>query len=285
MKLAIVTDSTSDLPVEIAALHHIEVVPQHILWRTQSYLDGIELKVADFYERLAHESEMPKTSQPAPGDFAAAYQHAREVDNADAVLCVTLSSTLSGTYNSAEAARALVDFPVQVVDSRSVTMGLGFAVLAAAHARDQGATLAEAAEAAAETGKKAQVFFTVNTLEFLHRGGRIGNTQRLIGTALSIKPIFQVYDGQVRAAERVRTRKRALARMLELARCAQSGMVQVAILHGAAEAESDAFADEVQHTVIPACLFRSTICSTLGVHTGPGVVGIAITTASTDYPC
>ncbi len=225
MKIAIVTDSTSDLPVDTAAQHHIEIVPQHILWRTQSYLDGVQLKIADFYERLAHKSEMPKTSQPPPADFAVAYRHAREVNNADAVVCVTVSSTLSGTYNSAEAARALVDFPVQVVDSRSVTMGLGFAVLAAARARDQGATLAETAEAAAETGKKAHVFFTVNTLEFLQRGGRIGKAQRVIGTALSIKPIFRVYDGQVHSAETVRTRRRALARMLELAQCAQTGMI------------------------------------------------------------
>ncbi len=279
MSVAIVTDSTCDLPAALAQARAIEVVPQHILWGTESYTDGIQLTVEQFYSRLEKEAELPKTSQPSPNEFADAYRRARDAAKAHSVVCITLSKLLSGTYNSAEAARALVDFPVRVVDSQSVTMGLGFAVLAAADARDRGASPEEMAQAAALTGQKSHTLFTVNTLEFLHRGGRIGGAQRLIGTALSIKPILEIRDGQVHAAENVRTRKRALARLIEIVCRQQSGPLQIAVLHGAAPEDAERVAADVQHSLAPKLLIRTTVCSAVGAHAGPGVVGLAFVDA------
>lgn len=275
MSTAIVTDSTCDLPAELIAQHHIEVVCQHILWGGQSYKDGIDIGGASFYERLAREPELPKTSQPSPNEFADAYRRARENNNADSVVCITISKHLSGTYNSAEAGRALVDFPVVVIDSRNVTMALGLIVLAAAEASQRGASADEIVQVANQAADKAHVFFAVNVLEFLHRGGRIGNAQRLIGTALSIKPILTVRDGKVHSAETVRTRKRALARMVDLARCVESGTVQASVIVGGAD-DADALANDVQLALSPVRLLRATLCTTLGVHTGPGVVGVAV---------
>lgn len=275
VRIAIVTDSTCDLPSELAAARGIEIVPQVILWGTESYKDGVELPSAEFYARLGRESELPKTSQPSPAEFAEAYEQARANIGADAVVCITLSSKLSGTYNAAEAARAMVDFPVQVVDSHNVTMGLGFAALAAADARDQGRDVGAVCSMARQVGKNAVTLFTLDTLEFLHRGGRIGGAQRLIGTALSIKPILQVADGEVTSTASVRTRKRALARLLEIgqSRARTNGPLHMAVIQGVAEDDADCLAEDAQRLFAPLSLIRSTLCSTLGVHTGPGVVG------------
>ncbi len=276
MTIAIVTDSTADLPADLIAKHQIGVVPLHILWGTESYRDGVDMDANTFYKRLEHNPELPRTSQPPPGDFADFYQKTRAAMGADSVVCITIAASLSGTYNSADAARALVDFPVIAVDSQTVSMGLGFAVLAAVAARDRGESIEAVAAAARRVGERAQVFFTVNTLEFLHRGGRIGGAQRLIGTALSIKPILSVQKGQVLSAETVRTRKRALARMAELARCVEAESVQIAVIEGLSQVEADLFAEDVTAILKPTFTVRSSLSPTLGVHTGPGVVGIAI---------
>lgn len=279
MSIAIVTDSTCDIPAELASAHAIEIVPQHILWGTQSYRDGTELTTQQFYARLEHASELPKTSQPAPGDFADAYQRACTRINADAVLCITVASTLSGTFNSAESARSMVDFPVRVVDSHTVSMGLGFAALAAAQAQEAGATLDGTAQVAIRAAQASQILFTLNTLEFLHRGGRIGGARRLIGTALSIKPILEIKEGQVQSVESVRSRKRALARLIELAQRRISKPVQIAILQSATDDEADCFADDVEKILNPTRLIRSTFCAAIGVHTGPGVIGFVFNEA------
>ncbi len=276
MSIAIVTDSTCDLPANLVNTHQIEVVPQHILWGTQSYRDGVDMTVQEFYSRLEHSADLPKTSQPAPGEFVEAYQRARERSNADSVLCITVAAHLSGTYNSAEAARQMVDFPVRVIDSNTVSMGLGYAVLAAAKAQAGGATRDEAVQAAKQAAESSQILFTVNTLEFLHRGGRIGGAQRLIGTVLSIKPILEIRDGQVQSVESVRSRKRALARLIEIAQRRITKPVQITVVQTAFDEETDCFAEDVQKILNPTRLLRATFCAAIGVHTGPGVVGFVI---------
>ncbi|MHB8629524.1 MAG: DegV family protein [Aggregatilineales bacterium] len=276
--IAIVADSTCDLPAEVVKARQIGIVPLHILFGTRSYRDGIDIDNTTFYNRLQREAALPTTSQPTPAEFAEVYRQVREQQNADGLVCVTVSAKLSGTYNSADAARTQVDFPVRVIDSRTVSMGLGFAVLAAADARDQGASLDEISEAARAVGERVELFFTVNTLEFLYRGGRISNAQRMIGSALNIKPILAVRDGQALAIENVRTRKRALARLAELAGCvdAEPGKLHLAVMDGEAPAEADALAAELQTTLKPVSLTRASLSATLGVHTGPGIVGVGV---------
>ncbi len=276
--IAIVADSTCDLPAEVVKSRQIGIVPLHILFGTRSYRDGIDIDNTTFYNRLQHEAALPTTSQPTPAEFAEVYRQVREQQNADGLVCVTVSAKLSGTFNSADAARTQVDFPVRAVDSRTVSMGLGFAVLAAADARDRGASLDEITEAARAAGERVELFFTVNTLEFLYRGGRISNAQRMIGSALNIKPILAVRDGQALAIENVRTRKRALARLAELAGCvdAEPGKLHLAVMDGEASAEADALAAELQTTLKPMSLTRASLSATLGVHTGPGIVGVGV---------
>lgn len=276
--IAIVADSTCDLPAEVVQSRQISIVPLHILFGTQSFRDGIDIDNTTFYERLQRESALPTTSQPTPTEFAEVYTKVREEQHADSLVCITLSANLSGTYNSADAAKAQVDFPVRVVDSRSVSMGMGFVVLAAADARDRGAGLDDIAQAARTAGQKVEIFFTVSTLEYLYRGGRISNAQRMIGSALNIKPILAIRDGQALAIENVRTRKRALARLAELVECveAEPGKVHLAVMDAEARAEADELADELKTALKPISLTRASLAATLGVHGGPGTIGVGV---------
>lgn len=276
--IVIVADSTCDLPAEVVRSRQISIVPLHILFGTQSFRDGIDIDNTTFYERLQRESALPTTSQPTPTEFAEVYTKVREEQHADSLVCITLSANLSGTYNSADAAKAQVDFPVRVVDSRSVSMGMGFVVLAAADARDRGAGLDDIAQAARTAGQKVEIFFTVSTLEYLYRGGRISNAQRMIGSALNIKPILAIRDGQALAIENVRTRKRALARLAELVECveAEPGKVHLAVMDAEARAEADELADELKTALKPISLTRASLAATLGVHGGPGTIGVGV---------
>jgi len=243
-------------------------------------MDGVDMTPEALYRRLAHDPVLPKTSQPSPGEFADHYRQAREKHQADSVLCVTLGKLLSGTYASAEAARNLVDFPVTVVDSTTVTSCLGFSVLAAADARDRGASLDEAATIAAAAGKRSKLMFTLDTLEFLHRGGRIGGARRFIGTALSIKPILQIKDGEVATLETIRSRVKALQRIVEIATAPNwPRPLQVSVLHTHAR-EVEQIAQEVKQRMQPDLFITTLACAAVGVHAGPGTIGIAIMPAA-----
>jgi DegV family protein with EDD domain len=276
MKIAFVTDSTCDLPPELTAERGIEVTPLHVLWGTESYSDGVDIDNETFYKRLAHDSVLPKTSQPAPGEYAEKYRQAIEKQRADVVVCLPISSRLSGSFAAAQAASALVDFPVRVVDSRTGSMALGLVLLAAADARDGGASLDEVVQAAERASARSQMLFLPNTLEFLHRGGRIGNAQRFIGTALSIKPILYVKDGFIEALENVRTRKRAMARLVEItAEYKEKRPLWIGIAHTGAP-ELDEFRAELQAATRPDLLLQTMTTTSIGVHIGPGAIGIGL---------
>src|SRR5450432_1979396 len=276
MKIAIVTDSTCDLSPDVVQERRITVTPEHILWGDENLTDGVDISTEGVYERLGKDPILPKTSQPSSGEFAEKFREAREKQAADAVLCITLSNDLSGTFTSARAACNLVDFPVHVVDSRTVTIALGFAVLAAADALDRGASVEEAATVASEAGKRSKVLFTLNTLEFLHRGGRIGGASRFIGTALNIKPILQIKDGIVGTLESVRTRKKAVARMVQIVtEQTWERPLCVGVLH-AQSPELEEVAYELKAALKPECFMISVIAAAIGVHTGPGTLGVGI---------
>jgi DegV family protein with EDD domain len=279
--VALIADSTCDLSPELVQKHQIGIVPLYIVWDTDSYKDGIELDAPTFYKRLVssdeqHQQHLIKTSQPSPEDFVEAYQRARDEQQADEVVCITLSQKLSGTFNSAEKAAKMVNFPVRVVDSTSVSHGL--TVLSAVEARTRGASAEEIANVAAAVGKKSQIFVVLNTLDYVYRGGRISGTQRMLGTMLSIKPILSIFNGEVTIADRVRTHKRAMTRLLELARCvdATPGALRVAVMDGGVAAEADEFAAEVKAALQPAEMIRGVLSPVLGVHGGPGLIGIIV---------
>lgn len=273
-KVAIVVDSTAYLPQEVVDQYNLHVVPLLVNWEGQSLRDNVDIKPTDFYTRLKTAKEMPTTSQPSPGDFKVAFEKAAET--AEAIVCLTISQPLSGTYASAIAARPMVEgVPIEVVDSRSTTMGLGFMALAAAHAVENGADYKQAADAARALIPKMRVVFVVDTLEFLHRGGRIGGASRYIGTMLSIKPILHLEDGKIEPLDRVRTKNKAVAHMLQIMSNETAGKkTHAAVIHAAAPAEADQIYARVQGQIAPESLYLTEISPVIGTHTGPGAVAV-----------
>ena len=277
-QFALVTDSTSDIPDDLVRQHQIYIAPLHILWGRDDFIDGVDITPAEFYERLARESQLPTSSQPSPQEFAAIYERAVKETGAAGILTLTISSDLSGTYSSAVAAASMVDFPVEVVDLRTASIATGLSVLKLAQARDAGMSLPEALSLAQSYTSRTKLIFSVDTLEYLHKGGRIGGARRLLGTALNIKPVLQVIDGRVEPRESVRTRKRALSRIVEIfeAELDRDKPLNLAILHANAPQDAEALQAAILARCTPEMQVTAQISAVISVHTGPGAVGFAI---------
>lgn len=272
-RIAIVTDSTCDIPPAMIEEYGIVVVPLYVLWGGQQLREGLDIDRATVYRRLRQDPEHPTTSQPTPADFVETIRRAE----AEEVLVITISSELSGTYNSAIQARENLLARVEVEDSRVTAMALGWQVLAAARARAQGADL-DGMIAAARHARAVNVTrFTVDTLEYLHRGGRIGGAQRFFGSALQLKPMLALDQdtGRVESVERIRTRRRALQRLVQVAvtEIGPGGKLHVAAVHAAAPEEGEALRQELEARLQPAELFTTEMTPVLGIHAGPGLVG------------
>lgn len=277
-KIAIVTDSTSDIPSALAAERQIFVAPLHILWGGQDLLDGVDISREEFYRRLTTDPHHPTTSQPAPEEFADLFQRARDATDASAVLAVTISAAISGTYNSAEQAARLVDFPVHLVDSRTTSGALGLLALAIADLRDSGAPVEQIVQQAREYVSRTRAILTIDTLEFLHRSGRVSAARRWIGALLQMKPILYVNNGRLEALEAVRTRNAALTRMLELFNSwvDPHRPLHVAILYGDTPQDADAYEAALKERWNPAFIMKVIASSAVGVHTGPGAMGLTL---------
>lgn len=278
-KVAIVTDSTAYIPAELLKSHDVKIVPLQLIWGEQTFRDNVDITPAEFYERLPRVKAHPTTSQPSPAAFKEIYE--KLLGEGFDVLSVHISSRLSGTIDSAtQAKQMLPDSAIEVVDSFSTSMSLGFPVLAAARAAAQGASLAECKTIAEQGCANTGVLFAVNTLEFLHKGGRIGGAQAFLGTALNLKPILEVRDGRIEAVERVRTMNKAVDRLLELAmeRIGSRRPVSLAVVHAAAPEAAESLlirmrslfgVSDVSEAVL------SPVSPVLGVHVGPATLGIA----------
>jgi DegV family protein with EDD domain len=274
MPVRIVTDSASDLTIEQAKEHEIEVVPLTIRFGDDEFVDRIELTVEDFYARMASSSHMPETAAPAPGAFEAAFRRCA-AEGADEVVCINISSGLSATMQSAQAAATSLagELPVHVVDSKSVTLGLGSIVLAAADAAASGRSAASIAADAAAMAERQRVFGTLDTLENLKKGGRVGNAQALLGTLLSIKPCIEIgNEGIVEEAGRARTRKKALqwlaAKVLD-----ERSVEDLWVLHGQAP-DVDEFLSLLAPRYGPGDLSVGVIGPVIATHGGPRVLGV-----------
>ena len=251
------------------------MIPQYLVWGTEELRDGVDIDNDGFFARLPNDPIHPKTSQPTPTDFADAIR----ASGAKEAVLILLSSQLSGTSDSARSAQNLVDIPLHVVDSLSVSIGLGWQALAAAKVRDQGGSVGEIIAAADDVRRRiGRFFFTVDTLEFLHRGGRIGGAAKLVGTALQLKPML-VLDhatGRVEPGERIRTRARALQRIVD-ATFEQVDLdrpLHVAVMHGAAPDDAQRLIEEVKARCDPVELLAGKVSPIIGVHAGPGVIGV-----------
>lgn len=276
--IALVTDSTCNLPADLAAERHIYVAPLYILWNNDSYRDGLDITTEAFYTRLATSDTLPTTSQVSVKDFVEMFQRAREAEQADEVICAVVSSGISGTYASALQAATQVDFPVRLIDTLQVSWALGFPVLAGANARDAGEDADTIEQAIRSAMVRQRLIFTIDSLEYLHKGGRIGNARRLLGSALHIKPILELDDGIVSAGENVRTRKRAVEQMLSVAvqRAQGCPIRRVAVIHADVEDEAQRLLEQAQMRLQPEQIHLSYITPVLGVHVGPGALGLVV---------
>jgi DegV family protein with EDD domain len=275
-KVAIATDSVSNLTPKLVKQYDINIIPQVLNWEGTTYHDGIDITQSEFYRRLATANELPTTSQPSVGEFKEFFE--KIAKGCESILCITVSDHLSGTLDSARGAQQLVkDVPIEVIDSRSASMGQGFIALAAARAVKEGASLAEAADIARQMVPITKAVFVVDTLEFLHRGGRIGGAKRLFGTLLSFKPILHLDDGRIEPLENVRTKRKALARALSIieADTTGKGPLHVAVMHAGNPGEAEQFGREVVDRLKPVEVVETELTPAIGTHTGPGLVGLA----------
>jgi len=274
-KVAIVTDSTAYIPEPLLQQHKIEVIPQVLIWGNETLMDGVDITPVEFYRRLQKASVMPSSSQATPGAFKEIFSSL--LGEGYDILAILISSKLSGTVDSATQAKAMFpDAPIEIVDSYSTSMAMGYQVLLAARASEGGASLEECKEIAVKTCDMTGIVLTVDTLEFLHRGGRIGGGKRFLGTALNIKPILEVEDGKIEAVEQVRTRGKALNRLVELAEKRINGRapVHIACLHANALDEAQALLDQVTQRVKVVEKTVTDVSPVIGAHVGPGTLGI-----------
>lgn len=275
--VAVVTDSTAYLPDGLAERRGIRVVPIHVTVDGIPSLDGVDLGAMDLVAALGRRAAV-RTAGPTPGELATAYRELLAT-GVDAVISVHLSRALSSTWEAARLAAEQVDADrIRVVDSRSAGMGLGFAALAAAAAAAEGATPTAVYEAAEGVADRTRTFFSVDTLEHLRRGGRIGSATALLGSALAVKPLLHVAEGRIVPLEKVRTATRARARLVELvAAAAGSDPVDIAVHHLGAAAGAAELVERL-HERLPAlgeCLV-SEVGAAIGAHCGPGTLGAVV---------
>lgn len=276
-RVAVVTDSTADLPVDLVAEHGILVVPLRVAIDSRPATDGVDITAEDVVRALRAKRTVA-TSRPSPGDFAAAYRAALDA-GAERVVSVHLSAELSGTWDSARLAAQEFDYGVvRVVDSRTTSLALGFAAIAAAEAAAAGASAGTVQDVAVAAADRTSCLFYVDTLDYLRRGGRITAAAAVVGTALSVKPLLHVRDGRVVPLEKVRTASRALTRLVALAQqAAGDAEVDVGVQHLAAAARAEEVAERL-HTELRSIrrMITTEVGATVGAHTGPGVVGVAL---------
>jgi DegV family protein with EDD domain len=277
-KIAFVTDSTSSLPKDCLQQYPITVTPQVLIWGEETFRDGVDIMPNEFYQRLKSAKAMPSTSQVSPAAMQQTFQPL--VDQGFEVLGIFVSSKLSGTIQSALQARDMMGSAgekVTVVDSQSTAMAMGFQVLAAARTQEKGATLKECLEVAESGHKHTGVYFAVDTLEFLHRGGRIGGAQRFIGSMLNMKPILAIKEGRVEGIERIRTKSKAHDRVLELIAEQVKGKsnIRIATLHANAAEDAQALLERAKIELKPVETIFTEVSPVVGTHAGPGTVGLA----------
>lgn len=277
-KIAFVTDSTAYIPQDLTEKYGITVLPQILIWNEDTYEDGVDITPTEFYKRLAKSDTMPSSSQVPIPKMKEAFEHLLG-NGYDEVVGIFISSKLSGTLQSAYQAREMMGSAadkIHIVDSYNTAMGLGFQVLAAARAAEEGASAEECIRTAQKTLQNSGVYFAVDTLEFLHRGGRIGGAQRLFGTMLNLKPVLAILDGRVEPVEKVRTKRKAVSRVLDIVTEKAQGKpnLRLSIIHANAEDEAKKVMAQAVEKLSPVETLLSEVSPVVGTHTGPGVIGV-----------
>lgn len=277
-KVAIVTDSTANIPRKWKDEFKIVVAPMTVIWGGEELKDGVDITPEEFFVRLTSEKLMPSTSQPTPGAVKVIYEEL-DAQGYD-ILSIHISSTLSGTVNSAlQAKEMLPDLNIEVIDTQSAAAGECWPVLMAARAAKAGKSLAACKEAAEKANEATYLALAIDTLEFLHRGGRIGGAQRFLGAALNLKPILEVTEeGSLDGIDRVRTSKKAHIRLVELIieKVGDRRPVYIGVVHGNAEENALKILTMIKEVIDVKESIITWVSPGVGVHTGPGVVGVAV---------
>jgi DegV family protein with EDD domain len=281
MKLHIVTDSTADIPKELASALGIHVVPLKVYIEDKTYLDGVTLTTQEFYEKLATVDKLPRTSQPSPVDFADMYESlAAEGEEAE-IISLHLSSSLSGTYQTANLAKDMVEdkIKVHVVDSRTASYALGAIVVAVAKAAREGKNVQQCLDLAHRLIANHKVFFVMDTLMYLQKGGRIGKASAVLGSLLNVKPILTFDEtGEVAAVEKVRGKKKAVNRVLDLAKEFAGGEpVVAAVVHTTSEEEAQALKLRVAEELnVTEDIVITELGPVVGTYGGPGLLAVTL---------
>jgi DegV family protein with EDD domain len=272
-----VTDSTAYLSKEFSATHDIRIVPLYVHFGDTAFREGVDLNNSEFFDRLKAAPELPTTSQPSAGEFHEVFKEL--ADQQHEIVTLTISSKLSGTWNSAMAAKEMLpDAGISVVDSLSTSVGLQLMLEQAITAASEGATRSEIEDLIEQAKTNMEVLFVVDTLEYLAKGGRIGNAKAFLGTILKVKPILILQDGAIEPCEQVRSKRKALLRMLELVEehlGSRGPQAKVAITHALVPGEAKALAQELAERLSCAEPSVADIGPVVGTHTGPGVIGVA----------
>ncbi|MCM3784208.1 DegV family protein [Neobacillus mesonae] len=282
-KVVIVTDSTADIPDNLVEQYGIKVVPLRVVFSEQeTYLDGIELSPAKFYEKLGEAKNLPTTSQPSPVQFMGVYKELLESYPGSQIVSIHLSSGMSGTYQSAVLGKSMLedemDVDITVIDSKSASYGYGLLVTHAAELASAGKTAAEIAEAVEKLHNERKLYFLVDTLEYLQKGGRIGKASAILGTLLNIKPVLSIdEEGIIYAVEKVRGQKKAMERIVQMFESDFSGKrINIAVGHTANPASAESFVElmktrfELNEVVYP------NIGAVIGSHVGFGTIAVFV---------
>jgi len=282
MAISIVTDSTSDLPLDLAGNLGITIVPLYVNFGTEVFRDGVDLTAEQFYERLVTTPELPRTSQPAIGDFVEVYD--RLGSESDGIVSVHISSKVSGTYNAAVQAKGQTSArcPVEVLDTYQASMGTGMVAMAAARTAAQGAGLEEVIEVSRRAIAQSRCFVLLDTLDYLQKGGRIGKAQALLGSVLKIKPMIIIRDGEVHELGKARTFVKGLARIQEVARDF-APVDSVCVLHSTTPSLAEQLASDLRGLLtVDKVPFVSTFGPVIGTYVGPGAVGVGLLRSERD---
>ena len=278
-KVAIVTDSTAGFPETMLKEFSMHAIPLQVIWGDTTYQDSIDIQPTEFYTKLETAKVMPSTSQPSPAAFKKVYEQLTE--QGYEILSIHISSELSGTIASALQARDMLPgAKIEIVDSGTTSLAMGIPTLLAAKAAKNGANLDDCKQIAVKAQAQAGIYFAVATLEFLHRGGRIGGAAAFMGTMLNLKPILTVQDKKIEAVERVRSMSKAISRLIEIVEDKTNGSpkIHIGVIHANAPEEADKLLEKLRDQLN---ISDETICligevsPVIGTHTGPGTVGLA----------
>ncbi len=275
MKIGIVTDSTSDLPQELVSKYNIEVIPLNVSMDNQNYRDGVDLTSTEFYQKLKFSSSLPTTSQPSPGVFAEVYHTL--LKKVDAVLSIHLSEALSGTIQAARMAREILpEANIWVIDSKSTSMGLGGLVVEAARAVGRGMKIDEVGKLVESLRERIHFLVTLDTLEYIRKGGRVSALQAFVGSILQIKPLLKLVHGKVELVERVRTRREAIGKLLNefKTQLTSETIEMIAVMHTVAEEEAEKLKASIKEIFKNAEIIVNQAGPVLGTHVGPGALAL-----------